>query len=243
MPCFRSRPEVSPVRQDLSQAADQLLHRRFRPARSRLRLRRRSRESLSPRKDRDAPDNMWRYRELLPLDGEPTVGCSRRHAAGQGRSAGRGAWAWRSVWLKNDAVNFPTLSFKDRVVSVALSKAARVRLPHGRLRLDRQPGQQRRRQRRRRRAGKLHLRPRGSGTSQDPRHQRLRRQGHRRERHLRRGQSPVYPGGLQVRLGLRQHQPAALLRRGLEDDRLRDRRAARLAHPAARRLPRWPAAA
>jgi len=27
------------------------------------------------------------------------------------------------LWLKNDAVNFPTLSFKDRVVSVALSKA------------------------------------------------------------------------------------------------------------------------
>ena len=27
------------------------------------------------------------------------------------------------LWLKNDAVNFPTLSFKDRVVAVALSKA------------------------------------------------------------------------------------------------------------------------
>src|SRR6202007_898214 len=27
------------------------------------------------------------------------------------------------VWVKNDAVNFPTLSFKDRVVAVALSKA------------------------------------------------------------------------------------------------------------------------
>jgi threonine synthase len=29
----------------------------------------------------------------------------------------------REVYLKNDAVNFPTLSFKDRVVAVALSKA------------------------------------------------------------------------------------------------------------------------
>ncbi len=27
------------------------------------------------------------------------------------------------LWIKNDAVNFPTLSFKDRVVAVALSKA------------------------------------------------------------------------------------------------------------------------
>ena len=29
----------------------------------------------------------------------------------------------RELWIKNDAVNFPTLSFKDRVVSVALTKA------------------------------------------------------------------------------------------------------------------------
>src|SRR6202020_3262378 len=29
----------------------------------------------------------------------------------------------RELWIKNDSVNFPTLSFKDRVVSVALSRA------------------------------------------------------------------------------------------------------------------------
>jgi threonine synthase len=29
----------------------------------------------------------------------------------------------QKLWVKNDAVNFPTLSFKDRVVAVALSKA------------------------------------------------------------------------------------------------------------------------
>jgi len=29
----------------------------------------------------------------------------------------------RELWVKNDAVNYPTLSFKDRVVSVALSRA------------------------------------------------------------------------------------------------------------------------
>src|SRR5205085_5105151 len=29
----------------------------------------------------------------------------------------------KKLWIKNDAVNFPSLSFKDRVVSVALSKA------------------------------------------------------------------------------------------------------------------------
>src|SRR5262249_13585107 len=69
------------------------------------------------------PMTMWRYEELLPLDGEPTVG---RQVGGTplvraDRSAeGLGG---ERVWVKTDAVNFPTLSFKDRVVGVALSKA------------------------------------------------------------------------------------------------------------------------
>ena len=45
-----------------------------------------------------------------------------------------------------------------------------------------------------------------------------------------------------VQLGLRQREPPALLRRGLEDRRLRDRRAARLAAARQRRRARWPAA-
>ena len=69
------------------------------------------------------PFNMWRYRELLPLDMEPTVG---RNVGGTPLvKADRLADALgvKKLWLKNDAVNFPTLSFKDRVVAVALSKA------------------------------------------------------------------------------------------------------------------------
>ncbi|MCS7017318.1 MAG: threonine synthase [Gemmatales bacterium] len=69
------------------------------------------------------PFTMWRYRELLPLDGEPTVGL---HVGGTPLlPAPRLAEALgvRRLWIKNDAVNFPTLSFKDRVVAVALSKA------------------------------------------------------------------------------------------------------------------------
>lgn len=67
--------------------------------------------------------NMWRYQELLPLDGEPTVGL---HVGGtpliRADRLARAIGA-KNVWVKNDAVNFPTLSFKDRVVAVALSKA------------------------------------------------------------------------------------------------------------------------
>src|SRR5439155_2216647 len=80
-------------------------------------------ESLTRQKVELRPFNMWRYRELLPIDGDPTVGPlvggtplvrAKRLAAELGVE---------KLWIKNDAVNFPTLSFKDRVVSVALSKA------------------------------------------------------------------------------------------------------------------------
>ncbi len=67
--------------------------------------------------------DMWRYRELLPIDGEPTVG---KQVGGTPLVKARRlaeALGVDNLWIKNDAVNFPTLSFKDRVVSVALSKA------------------------------------------------------------------------------------------------------------------------
>jgi threonine synthase len=69
------------------------------------------------------PHTMWRYRELLPIDGEPTVG----HQVGFTPlvKADRLARAigLKEVYIKNDSVNYPTLSFKDRVVAVALSRA------------------------------------------------------------------------------------------------------------------------
>jgi threonine synthase len=69
------------------------------------------------------PGNLWRYRELLPLDEPPTVGLNAGftplvRAKHLGEALGHS-----DLWVKNDAVSHPTLSFKDRVVSVALSKA------------------------------------------------------------------------------------------------------------------------
>jgi threonine synthase len=72
------------------------------------------------------PRNMWRYRELLPIDGEPTVGL---HNGGTPLiKADRLARVLgiSELYIKNDAVNHPTLSFKDRVVAVALSKAVEL---------------------------------------------------------------------------------------------------------------------
>jgi threonine synthase len=77
-----------------------------------------------PRRDLElrAP-NMWRYRELLPLASEPCVGHHTGFTPLVAAPRLAGALGAREVYLKNDAVNHPTLSFKDRVVAVALSKA------------------------------------------------------------------------------------------------------------------------
>ena len=66
---------------------------------------------------------MWRYHELLPVAGEPTVGFQVGFTplVKADRLAKR--LGIRELWIKNDTVNYPTLSFKDRVVSVALSRA------------------------------------------------------------------------------------------------------------------------
>jgi len=80
-------------------------------------------EALSRSKIEMRPNNMWRYRELLPIDGEPTVGPQVGGTPLVKADRLAEALGVDTLWIKNDAVNFPTLSFKDRVVSVALSKA------------------------------------------------------------------------------------------------------------------------
>ncbi len=69
------------------------------------------------------PETMWRFRELLPVADEPTVG-TRVGYTPLIKADRLAKWLGvREAWVKNDAVNYPTLSFKDRVVSVALSRA------------------------------------------------------------------------------------------------------------------------
>src|SRR5436190_8034137 len=69
------------------------------------------------------PQTMWRYRELLPVAGEPTVGFQTGYTPLVKASRLAERLGIRELWIKNDTVNYPTLSFKDRVVSVALSRA------------------------------------------------------------------------------------------------------------------------
>lgn len=67
--------------------------------------------------------NMWRYKELLPLDGDATVGKQVGYTPLRRANRLARLLGVEELYIKNDAVNYPTLSFKDRVVSVALSKA------------------------------------------------------------------------------------------------------------------------
>ena len=69
------------------------------------------------------PQTMWRYRELLPIDGEPTVGAQVGYTPLVRADRLAKHLGVDELYIKNDTVNYPTLSFKDRVVSVALSRA------------------------------------------------------------------------------------------------------------------------
>lgn len=77
--------------------------------------------SVGKEKIASGPPSMWRYRSMLPVDGEVVdIGTGFTplvKADNLGRELGLG-----ELYIKNDCVN-PTHSFKDRVVSVAITKA------------------------------------------------------------------------------------------------------------------------
>jgi len=74
------------------------------------------------------PKNIWRYRELLPIAGEPRTGFHTGFTplVRCTRLAERLGIA--ELYIKDDSVNHPTLSYKDRVVSVAATRAAELGL-------------------------------------------------------------------------------------------------------------------
>ncbi|NJO09684.1 MAG: threonine synthase, partial [Leptolyngbyaceae cyanobacterium SL_1_1] len=80
--------------------------------------RRVTRESIAA-----GPKSIWRYREFLPIatNNPIDVGTGMTPLLKTNRLARR--LGIKNLYIKNDAVNMPTLSFKDRVVSVALTRA------------------------------------------------------------------------------------------------------------------------
>ena len=74
------------------------------------------------------PRTIWKYRELLPLESDPRIGLATGgtplvRADRLGKKLGID-----DLYLKNDSVNAPTLSFKDRVTAVAINKALEFKL-------------------------------------------------------------------------------------------------------------------
>lgn len=72
------------------------------------------------------PKNLWRYRELLPIVGEPRTGFNSGFTplVRCDRLADR--LGLSELYIKDDSVNHPTLSYKDRVVSVAATRAVEL---------------------------------------------------------------------------------------------------------------------
>jgi threonine synthase len=77
-----------------------------------------SRESIQA-----GPISIWRYREFLPVATDNYIDTSTGMTPLLKANRLARRLGLKELYIKNDAVNMPTLSFKDRVVSVALSRA------------------------------------------------------------------------------------------------------------------------
>ena len=74
------------------------------------------------------PKNIWRYRELLPITGEPKSGFHSGFTPLVRCTRLAERLGIDELYIKDDSVNHPTLSYKDRVVSVAATRAVELGL-------------------------------------------------------------------------------------------------------------------
>ena len=187
------------------------------------------------------PRSLWRYQELLPVESPKTGFYSGFTPLVRATRLAKELGV-AELYLKDDSVNHPTFSYKDRVVSVAATRcvelgfpvfgcastgnlagsvaahAARLGLPcYVFIPHDLEPAKVLG-------AAIYQAADRGRG------------------RQLRRCEPAVHPDRRSLRLGLCQHQPPQLLRRRRQDDGLRDRGAAGVAVSGSHRVARWPAA-
>jgi threonine synthase len=77
-----------------------------------------SRESIEA-----GPRSLWRYRDLLPIQGEPVAGLRSGFTPLVRADRLAKELGVRELYIKDDSANYPTFSYKDRVVSVALTRA------------------------------------------------------------------------------------------------------------------------
>lgn len=69
------------------------------------------------------PHSLWRYKDLLPVEGEPKAGWNSGMTPLIKADRLAAELGVKSLYIKDDSVNYPSFSYKDRVVSVAITKA------------------------------------------------------------------------------------------------------------------------
>ena len=83
----------------------------------------RIKQDISREKIERGPLSIWRYRELLPIEAHPTVGFHAGFTPLFKADNLAHVLGMKELYIKDDSVCHPTLSFKDRVVAVALTRA------------------------------------------------------------------------------------------------------------------------
>jgi threonine synthase len=86
------------------------------------------REAISRELIESRPRSLWRYRELLPVE-EPRTGFYSGFTPLVRASRLAEELGVAEVYIKDDSVNHPTFSYKDRVVSVAATRAVELGFP------------------------------------------------------------------------------------------------------------------
>jgi len=69
------------------------------------------------------PRSLWRYKDLLPIEGPPRAGLNSGMTPLIKADRLAAELGVRELYIKDDSANYPTFSYKDRVVSIALTKA------------------------------------------------------------------------------------------------------------------------
>jgi len=68
------------------------------------------------------PRSLWRYKDLLPVE-KPITGFHSGFTPFKKADRLAAELGCSDLWIKDDSCNYPTYSYKERVVSVAISKA------------------------------------------------------------------------------------------------------------------------
>ncbi len=68
------------------------------------------------------PKSLWRYKDFLPVD-QPKTGFHSGFTPLKRADRLAKELGCSNLWIKDDSCNYPTYSYKERVVSVAISKA------------------------------------------------------------------------------------------------------------------------